>query len=406
MTARHALRRGCGALRSLQLFYRKVGMSVLTGADMYKDKKIAAIVVRAGKGTRMGFDKMLVEIEGKSVVRRSVEALSQNALVDEIIIAAGDNIEGIKKECGSIGKVSRIVRGGKTRNISVKNALARVKDREYVAIHDGARPFVSQRLINDVIRAGCEYGAAIPAVGEVNTVKVVENGFVSTSLDRSRIYAVQTPQVFSLRLYRELSSHFEDDSVTDDSQIFEKAGRPVKVVEGDRDNIKLTTKEDLRRKDMMRIGHGYDVHRLVEGRPLIMGGVTIPYEKGLDGHSDRDVVVHAVIDALMGAANIGDIGGHFPDSDERYRGADSLKLLRETARLIKEEGYGIVNVDVTILCQRPKLAPYKNQMAENMATAMGIDPDCVSVKATTEEGLGFTGKGEGIACHSVALISR
>ena len=373
---------------------------------MYNGKKIAAIVVRAGKGTRMGTDKMLLDIGGQSVVRRSVKALADNEYVDRIVIAAGDNIEDIRRECASIEKVSRIVRGGNTRNISVKNALARVEGRDYVAIHDGARPFVSQRLIADVIRAGCEYGAAIPAVGEVNTVKIVDDGFVVSSLDRSKIFAVQTPQVFDIELYRDLSSRFEDDGVTDDSQIFEKAGRPVRVVEGDRDNIKLTTKEDLGRKNTMRIGHGYDVHRLVEGRPLIMGGVRIPYEKGLDGHSDRDVVVHAVIDALMGAANVGDIGGHFPDSDERYKGADSIKLLEETTRLIREKGYCIVNVDVTILCQRPKLAPFKKQMARTMAKAMGVDRDCVSVKATTEEGLGFTGKGEGIACHSVALIEK
>ena len=185
-------------------------------------------------------------------------------------------------------------------------------------------------------------------------------------------------------------------------------GRPVELVQGDYANIKITTREDLPRTEnggkKMRIGHGYDVHRLVEGRKLILGGVEVPFEKGLLGHSDADVLVHAVMDAVLGAAALGDIGQHFPDNDPEYAGADSLKLARRVAEILKEHGFRIENIDATLLCQRPKLAPYIPAMRQNLADAFGLPVDAVSVKATTEEHLGFTGEGLGIAAHAVALI--
>ena len=196
-----------------------------------------------------------------------------------------------------------------------------------------------------------------------------------------------------------------------DSMVFELTGRPVQLTQGDYANLKITTREDLPRAEQkegndMRIGHGYDVHRLVEGRKLIMGGVTIPYEKGLLGHSDADVLLHAVSDALLGAAALGDIGKHFPDTDPRYEGADSLMLLREVGRLLDETGYTVGNIDATVLCQAPKLAPHIPAMRQNIANALGLALDDVSVKATTEEHLGFTGEGLGIAAHAVALIEK
>ena len=196
-----------------------------------------------------------------------------------------------------------------------------------------------------------------------------------------------------------------------DSMVFELTGRPVQLTQGDYANLKITTREDLPRAEQkegndMRIGHGYDVHRLVEGRKLIMGGVTIPYEKGLLGHSDADVLLHAVMDAVLGAAALGDIGQHFPDTDPAYKGADSLALTREVARIIAEHGYKVGNIDATILCQRPKLAPHIPAMRRNIADAFGLPVDAVSVKATTEEHLGFTGSGEGMAAHAIALLER
>ena len=198
--------------------------------------------------------------------------------------------------------------------------------------------------------------------------------------------------------------------VTDDASLFELAGLPVRLTAGDYANYKITTREDLpgggiqQGENAMRIGHGYDVHRLVEGRPLILGGVNVPFEKGLLGHSDADVLAHAVMDAVLGAAALGDIGQHFPDSDPAYAGADSLALARHVAGLLRQTGWRVGNIDATILCQRPKLAPHIPAMRRNLAEAFGLPADGVSVKATTEEHLGFTGEGLGIAAHAVALI--
>ena len=242
---------------------------------------------------------------------------------------------------------------------------------------------------------------------------VPEGCMVENTPDRSTLYAVQTPQCFDRAAYLAALDELDEASarlVTDDCSLFELTGRPVELVQGDYANIKITTREDLPRAEnggkKMRIGHGYDVHRLVEGRKLIMGGVTIPYEKGLLGHSDADVLLHAVSDALLGAAALGDIGKHFPDTDPRYEGADSLMLLREVGRLLDETGYTVGNIDATVLCQAPKLAPHIPAMRQNIANALGLALDDVSVKATTEEHLGFTGEGLGIAAHAVALIEK
>ena len=235
---------------------------------------------------------------------------------------------------------------------------------------------------------------------------------VAETPDRSTLYAVQTPQCFDRAAYLAALEELDAEKarlVTDDCSLFELTGRPVQLTQGDYANLKITTREDLPRPQQkkgepMRIGHGYDVHRLVEGRKLILGGVEIPYEKGLLGHSDADVLAHAVMDAVLGAAALGDIGKHFPDTDPEYAGADSLMLARHVARIVRENGWKVENIDSTILCQKPKLAPYIPAMREKLAEAFGMPLDAVSVKATTEEHLGFTGEGLGIAVHAVALI--
>ena len=259
--------------------------------------------------------------------------------------------------------------------------------------------------------------AAALAVPVKDTLKRTdEKGYILDTPDRAGLWRVQTPQVFDraalcAAMEQALSEGWD---FTDDCQLMEKAGHPVRLVTGLDTNLKLTTPEDIRlaqaimnidKEDKgMRIGHGYDVHKLVEDRLLILGGVTIPYEKGLLGHSDADVLTHAVMDALLGAAALGDIGKLFPDNDPAYAGADSVALLRRVVERVAEEGYRIGNIDATILCQRPKLAPHIPQMREILAAACGVDTTCISVKATTEEGLGFTGSGEGIAAHCVCLL--
>ena len=372
---------------------------------MYLDKKVCAVIVAAGKGRRMGFDKMLFKIDGVPVVEKSIQAFANNALCDSIVVVAGENIDDIKEIAAKYPKVKAVVAGGAERAESVANGLAETEAGCLVAVHDGARPFVSDRIINDTIAAAYTSKAAIPCVAVKDTIKMCENDVVEMSLQRSKLFITQTPLVFCCDTYKKLLAENTDFTITDDAQLFEKAGIGVTVCKGEYENFKITTPDDIKKEKTMRIGHGYDVHKLVEGRKLILGGVDIPYEKGLLGHSDADVLAHAISDALLGSMALGDIGKHFPDTDPRYKGADSLYLMACVKKLLDEKGAKIENVDATILCQKPKLAPHIVTMRENIARVLELSVDCVSVKATTEEGLGFTGSGEGIAVHSVCLVN-
>ena len=375
------------------------------------EKKVSAVLVAAGSSTRMGFDKLSFDLGGETVLHRSIRAFAQCPLVDEIILVAGSNRAFAQQQAADCAKPVCVVAGGATRAAS--GAL--------VAVHDAARPFVSQQVITAALEAAARCGAAAPAVPVKDTIKaavrgsgktVPESCFVHATPDRSTLYAVQTPQCFDRAAYLAALEELDAEKarlVTDDCSLFELTGHPVQLTQGDYANLKITTREDLPRPEQkeehkMRIGHGYDVHRLVEGRKLILGGVEVPFEKGLLGHSDADVLAHAVMDAVLGAAALGDIGQHFPDNDPAYSGADSLKLARRVAEILKEHGFRIENIDATLLCQRPKLAPHIPAMRRNLADAFGLPVDAVSVKATTEEHLGFTGEGLGIAAHAVALI--
>ena len=369
---------------------------------------VTAILVAAGASRRMGFDKLSVHLPGgRTVLETSLAAFDSHPQITQIVLVAGQNLETCQALAARCSTPAVVVLGGATRADSVKAGLT-VADGALVAIHDAARPFVSAELITKTLEAARRSGAAAPAVAVKDTIKVAApDGTVHTTPDRNTLFAVQTPQCFSRSRYLEalrLVQGKQASAVTDDCSLFELAGFPVRLVEGDYANIKITTREDLKGEDQMRIGHGYDVHRLVEGRKLILGGVEIPYEKGLLGHSDADVLLHAVSDALLGAAALGDIGQHFPDSDPRYEGADSLELLRQVVELLRQAGYTVGNLDATILCQAPKLASHIPAMRANIARALGVDSNAVSVKATTEEKLGFTGSGQGIAAHAVALI--
>ncbi|MBE5036343.1 2-C-methyl-D-erythritol 2,4-cyclodiphosphate synthase [Subdoligranulum sp. DSM 109015] len=368
---------------------------------------VTAILVAAGASRRMGFDKLSHWLpDGRTVLQASVQAFDSHPDVSQIILVAGKNRQMCDALAAQCRKDARVVDGGATRADSVRAGLAAATG-ELVAIHDAARPFVSRDLISRTLAAAAECGAAAPAVAVKDTIKLAENGLVQQTPDRSRLFAVQTPQCFSREKYRqalELVTADRASTVTDDCSLFELAGFPVRLTQGDYENIKITTVEDLKGESRMRIGHGYDVHRLVEGRKLILGGVDIPYAKGLLGHSDADVLLHAISDALLGAAALGDIGKHFPDNDPQYEGADSLMLLGKVGELLHGAGYTVGNIDATILCQAPKLLPHIPAMRKNIAAALEIDVEAVSVKATTEEKLGFTGAGEGIAAHAVALI--
>ena len=384
------------------------------------EKRVSAVLVAAGASTRMGFDKLSFDLGGETVLHRSIRAFEQDPLVTEIVLVAGKNRAFVEQQAADCTKPVQIVTGGTTRAESAKNGVLAAAG-ELVAVHDAARPFVSQAVITAALEAAARCGAAAPAVPVKDTIKAAARGngkivpdacLVYTTPDRSTLYAVQTPQCFDRAEYLAALEELDAEKarlVTDDCSLFELTGRAVQLTQGDYANYKITTREDLPRPEQkeehkMRIGHGYDVHRLVEGRKLILGGVEVPFEKGLLGHSDADVLAHAVMDAVLGAAALGDIGQHFPDNAPAYSGADSLKLARRVAEILKEHGFRIENIDATLLCQRPKLAPYIPAMRQNLADAFGLPVDAVSVKATTEEHLGFTGEGLGIAAHAVALI--
>ena len=385
--------------------------------------KFGAVLLAAGNSTRMGGgrSKVLEELEGRPALCRSLEVLDRCPLIGEICLVCReqDRADMLPLTSGLATPV-RVVPGGAQRQDSVEQGVeALTGPWEYVAIHDGARPLVTEEVLAAVCRDAMAHGAATAAVPSKDTCKLADGaGFVAATPARDRLWAVQTPQAFSLALYREAleKARAAGQSYTDDCQLIEAAGGSVKLTMGDYRNIKLTTPEDLLAaraylggeggKKTVRIGYGYDVHRLVEGRKLILAGVDVPFEKGLLGHSDADVIAHAVADALLGAAALGDIGHLFPDTDPRYDGADSLKLLAEVCRLLREKGFSIGNIDATLLAQRPKIAPHISRMRENLAAACGIAADQVSVKATTEERLGFTGREEGMAASAVCLLER
>lgn len=385
--------------------------------------KFGAVLLAAGSSTRMGGSrsKVLEELGGRPALCRSLEVLDRCPLIGEICLVCReqDRADMLPLTSG-LNTPVRVVPGGAQRQDSVEQGVeALTGPWEYVAIHDGARPLVTDEVLAAVCRDAMAYGAATAAVPSKDTCKLAdEAGFVAATPARDRLWAVQTPQAFSLALYREAlgKARAAGQSYTDDCQLIEAAGGSVKLTMGDYRNIKLTTPEDLLAaraylggeggKKTVRIGYGYDVHRLVEGRKLILAGVEVPFEKGLLGHSDADVIAHAVADALLGAAALGDIGHLFPDTDPRYAGADSLKLLGEVCRLLREKGFSIGNIDATLLAQRPKIAPHISRMRENLAAACGIAVDQVSVKATTEERLGFTGREEGMAASAVCLLER
>jgi 2-C-methyl-D-erythritol 4-phosphate cytidylyltransferase / 2-C-methyl-D-erythritol 2,4-cyclodiphosphate synthase len=299
----------------------------------------------------------------------------------------------------------------------VANAFARVESRaDLVVIHDAARPLVSDALIQRAIDAAAEHGAAITALAATDTVKRGDaQRVIVGTIARSEIFLAQTPQAFRTNVLRDALALADTGDATDEAMLAERAGHHVRLVDGDPRNLKITTADDLeiaerlvggRGAATLRIGNGYDLHRLVAGRPLILGGVTIPFERGLDGHSDADAVCHAVTDAILGAVGAGDIGRHFPDTDPAWKDANSIALLGRAARIVADTGYQVVNVDVVVIAQRPKLSPHVDAMRARLAQALGITSDMVSVKGKTNEGVGSMGAGESIAVHAVALVTR
>ena len=381
---------------------------------------VSAVIAAGGRGLRFGAaqPKQFLSLGGRSILERAVDVFRNCDIVDDLVVALPQEIAADPPaSLLARGKPLEIVAGGERRQDSVAHAFARVRDRaDIVVIHDAARPFVTDDTIRRTVAAAAETGAAIAAIAARDTVKRAgANRIVSATLPREEIYLAQTPQAFRTSVLREALALGVD--ATDEAMLAERAGHVVQIVEGDPRNMKITTPADLATAERLlgltapaapalRIGNGYDLHRLVEGRPLVLGGVTIPFDKGLLGHSDADVICHAVTDAILGAAGAGDIGRHFPDNDPAWKGANSVDLLRRAAAIVKSSGFGIVNVDVVVIAQKPKLVPYIDAIRSNLAAALDCDASQVSVKGKTNEGVDSMGSGESIAVHAVALLVR
>jgi len=313
-------------------------------------------------------------------------------------------------------KVSSVVAGGDHRQASVLAGLAHVGPAPVAVIHDGARPLVSPEVVTAVIMTASQTGAATAAVPLRETVKRVEGATVAETLDRDRLWIARTPQAFRTDLLVQAHNRANAEGFvgTDDAVLVERLGQGVRIVEDAPQNLKVTVPSDRDLAEMylrpnplrvMRTGLGYDAHRLVPGRTLRLGGVSIPSPRGLLGHSDADVLAHAVMDALLGAAGLGDIGQHFPSTDIAWKDADSVELLRRVTAMVSAAGWRIVHVDSVVLAEAPQLAPFFASMRERLAAAMGVDPSSISIKATTTEGLGAIGRQEGIAAHAVATLA-
>ncbi|MBR2989199.1 MAG: 2-C-methyl-D-erythritol 2,4-cyclodiphosphate synthase [Clostridia bacterium] len=361
-----------------------------------------AVVLCAGVGSRsgLGYNKILHSVAGVSVARRSVEKFLGFGRI--IVVCRKDEMDLLREQI-DFERVE-FVEGGDTRSGSVRNALAVINSADIVAIHDGARPFVTDEIIDECVFSAHSYGSGVTAVKSTNALKLVGENGVATSLDRNSVFTVQTPQAFKFELIKNAYDTISGD-YADDSEVFELAGYPVRLVNGSYDNIKLTTPADfIGLGGDYKIGFGFDVHPFKAGRDLILCGEKIDYEFGLDGHSDADAPVHAVMDAILSCLSLPDIGVLFPDNDDSYLGANSMKLLEKVVALATD--YAVVNVSISIITQRPKLAPHAYKMRQNLANALGVSIDSVNISATTSEFLGITGDGRGLAVGADVLMKK
>ena len=371
----------------------------------------AAIVVAAGKGLRAGqpLPKQFAQWRGKALVRHCVEALVA-AGAAPVVVAIPEGSESLAEDALCGFEQVRFVIGGATRQESVRAALESLSDETpaYVLIHDAARPVVVPSVLERLLSALAHAPGAIPVLPVVDSLAVDRDGFMDGTANREVLRRVQTPQAFA---YADiLAAHRNWQGAPhagDDAQVARMAGLPVTLVAGDEAMYKLTFSEDfVAPLPAVRIGTGYDVHRLANGEDLWLCGVKIEHSQGLAGHSDADVAIHALVDAVLGAVAAGDIGQHFPPSDPQWRGAASGVFLQHACGVVAHAGYVVGNVDVTIICEAPKIGPHRDLMRVRLAELMGVDIGCVSVKATTTEGLGFTGRREGIAAQAIATLVK
>jgi 2-C-methyl-D-erythritol 4-phosphate cytidylyltransferase/2-C-methyl-D-erythritol 2,4-cyclodiphosphate synthase len=373
---------------------------------------VSVIIAAAGKGRRFGSIKTFFELFGYPLLYFTLLPFEKNERIDEIILLVppGKIEEGLNLK-KYFRKIKEVKAGGEERGDTVKRGVEMVKN-ELVLVHDGARPLVSSNLIERVMDALRDHPAVVPVIPLRDTIKEKEGGFVKGILERDRFVAVQTPQGFRREILKEAYKRAEETGfrTTDDSSLVEKMlGIPSFMVRGEEENIKVTFRGDIDTvkkligKDI-RIGFGYDIHRLEKGRKLIVGGVEITTDFGAVGHSDGDVLIHSIIDSLLGGASLGDIGQHFPDTDQALKGISSLKLLERTSMLLRERGVTIVNIDTTVLLEEPKILPHVEEMKEKISEVLNIKRDRISIKGKRGEGMDSVGRGEAIASYSTALL--
>jgi 2-C-methyl-D-erythritol 4-phosphate cytidylyltransferase/2-C-methyl-D-erythritol 2,4-cyclodiphosphate synthase len=387
---------------------------------------VSVIIAAGGQGTRLGagVPKQWLAIDGLTLLERSVAAFDAHPRVSEIVIVVPPGTTDAP--IPPTATAQRVVTGGARRQDSVAEGFAAVSAQaSVILVHDAARPFVTADVIDRAIDGALAGGAVVPAVPVHDTVKQIVPGDLRVvgTLPRETLFLAQTPQAFRRDvLAAAIEAGRGGASGTDEAMLAEQAGHEVRLVAGDDANVKITTAADLERAragslpdrigpDRMgppafRIGTGYDLHVFVERRPLILGGVRIPYDRGLKGHSDADAVCHAVTDAILGAANLGDIGRLFPDTDPRYKDADSLVLLADAAARVRAAGWLVVNVDVVVIAERPKIGPHAAAMQASLAATLGVEAGAIAIKGKTNEGVDATGRGEALAVHAVALIAR
>ncbi len=390
--------------------------------------KANVVICAAGSSTRMGgtTKKEYLPLNDGTVLSEAVKKFLNSIEVEILAVTVPENsLENAKKALFSDKTIEQKLRatklifteGGSTRQKSVFNALKKIleshPESDFVLIHDGARPFVSEKTIKDTLNATEEFGAAVPGTTPVDTQKLMdENGFIAQHLLRSKMAAVQTPQGFRLKeLFKahELAAK-DGKEYTDDTEIWGKYSGKVKVVQGDSSNKKITYADDYtfgkQNMNSIKIGLGYDLHRLVEGRKLVIGGIEFPFEKGEDGHSDGDALLHAITDALLGASGLGDIGSFFPPEDNKWKDANSISLLKTVWNVICGEGWKLVNLDCVVKLEKPKFLPQRQKVIENIAAALNVEPEKVFVKAKTGEKLDSVGSGNAIEAWATCLLSK
>ena len=380
--------------------------------------KVAALILAAGQGSRAGTDipKQFRQIGGKAVLAHSVEAFARHPAVGAVYLVIGSGQQETVRTMIGDGQVTAIIQGADSRRGSVRaglEAIAATGGADRVLIHDAARPFLSPSMIDQLLAALEQAPGAFPALPVADTLVKSTGNIAGDIVDRSGLYRVQTPQAFHfesiIRAHRAWDSSRE---ATDDAQMLREAGHDVLMVPGDERLEKLTYPQDFARAEAQlascrttRVGMGYDVHRLAADEELWLCGVQVPHDRGLAGHSDADVAIHAIVDAVLGALSEGDIGSHFPPSDPQWRGAASSRFLEYAANRVTERGGRMEHIDVTIICEAPKIGPHRDAMRHRISEILAISLERVSVKATTTERLGFAGRREGIAAQAVATIS-